>query len=250
MPYFCAVSGLVAVVLVYLAALRYAYVRSAKLRDMVGCVLSPSENCAFDVGISSVAKSCLWFLVIHLSLSFLYHFADLLLFGEAPEAGIADAVSALPLWVVLLLPPVLEETAFRLPLKRRRAYIVLSAAVMMFFVSAILFSTRVYDITWPRLLACVAMVPIAWFWGYKWIAGLRFKTWFWALVLFFAFLHILNYDLGAMGAGEWARVILKEGVKVPSALMFSYVRLRHGFAVSVALHFFVNLTAFLLGSLA
>lgn len=147
MPYFCAVSGLVAVVLVYLAALRYAYVRSAKLRDMVGCVLSPSENCAFDVGISSVAKSCLWFLVIHLSLSFLYHFADLLLFGEAPEAGIADAVSALPLWVVLLLPPVLEETAFRLPLKRRRAYIVLSAAVMMFFVSAVLFSTRVYDIT-------------------------------------------------------------------------------------------------------
>ena len=250
MPYFCAVSGLVAVVLVYLAALRYAYVRSAKLRDMVGCVLSPSENCAFDVGISSVAKSCLWFLVIHLSLSFLYHFADLLLFDEAPEAGIADAVSALPLWVVLLLPPVLEETAFRLPLKRRRAYIVLSAAVMMFFVSAILFSTRVYDVTWPRLLACAAMVPIAWFWGYKWIAGLRFKTWFWALVLFFAFLHILNYDLGAMGAGEWARVILKEGVKVPSALMFSYVRLRHGFAVSVALHFFVNLTAFLLGSLA
>lgn len=250
MPYFCAVSGLVVVVLVYLAALRFAYVRSAKLRDMVGCVLSPRENCAFDVGISSIAKSCLWFLVIHLSLSFLYHFADLLLFGEAPEAGIADAVSALPLWVVLLLPPVLEETAFRLPLKRRRAYIALSAAVMMFFVSAVLFSTRVYDITWPRLLACAAMVPIAWFWGYKWIAGLRFKTWFWALVLFFAFLHILNYDLGAMGAGEWARVILKEGVKVPSALMFSYVRLRHGFAVSVALHFFVNLTAFLLGSLA
>ncbi len=250
MPYFCAVSGLVAVVLVYLAALRYAYVRSAKLRDMVGCVLSPSENCAFDVGISSVAKSCLWFLVIHLSLTFLYHFADLLLFGDAPQAAIADAVSALPLWVVLLLPPLLEETAFRLPLKRKRAYIALSAVVMMFFVSAVLFSTSVYDITWLRLLACAVMVPIAWFWGYKWVSGLHFKTWFWALVLFFAFLHILNYDLGAMGAGEWARVILKEGVKVPSALMFNYVRLRHGFAVSVALHFFVNLTALLLGSLA
>lgn len=250
MPYFCAVSGLVAVVLVYLAALRYAYVRSAKLRDMVGCVLSPSENCAFDVGISSVAKSCLWFLVIHLSLSFLYHFADLLLFGEAPEAGIADAVSALPLWVVLLLPPVLEETAFRLPLKRRRAYIVLSAAVMMFFVSAILFSTRVYDVTWPRLLACAAMMPIAWFWGYKWISGLRFRAWFWVLVLFFSILHIQNYDLSAMDAGEWLRVILKECVRIPSALMFSYVRLRHGFVLSVALHFFNNLTAFLLGSLA
>lgn len=59
MPYFYAVLGLVAVVLVYWVALRFAYRKSAKLRDMVGCVLSPSENCAFDVGISSVAKSCL-----------------------------------------------------------------------------------------------------------------------------------------------------------------------------------------------
>lgn len=250
MPYFCAVSGLVAVVLVYLAALGYAYVRSGKLRDMVGCVLSPDESYALDVRISSIAKSCLWFLVIHLSLTFLYHFADLLLFGDAPQAAIADAVSALPLWVVLLLPPVLEETAFRLPLKRRRANIALSVAVMMFFVSAILFSTRVYDITWPRLLACAAMVPIAWFWGYKWISGLRFKAWFWVLVLFFSILHIQNYDLSAMDAGEWLRVILKECVRIPSALMFSYVRLRHGFVLSVALHFFNNLTAFLLGSLA
>ena len=147
-------------------------------------------------------------------------------------------------------PPVLEETAFRLPLKRKRVYITISAVVMMFFVSALLFSTRVYDITWPRLLTCAAMVPIAWFWGYKWISGLRFRAWFWSLVLFFSILHIQNYDLSAMDAGEWLRVILKECVRIPSALMFCYVRLRHGFSLSVALHFFNNLTAFLLGSLA
>lgn len=250
MPYFCVVLGLVAVVLGYLAALRFAYRKSAKLRDMVGCVLSPDENCALDVRIASIIKSCLWFLVIHLSVTFLYHFADLLFFGEPLTSNIGSAVSVLPLWVVLLLPPVLEETAFRLPLKRKRVYITISAVVMMFFVSALLFSTRIYDITWPRLLTCAAMVPIAWFWGYKWIAGLRFKTWFWVLVLFFSILHIQNYDLSAMDAGEWLRVILKECVRIPSALMFSYVRLRHGFVLSVALHFFNNLTAFLLGSLA
>ena len=80
--------------------------------------------------------------------------------------------------------------------------------------------------------------------------GLRFRAWFWVLVLFFSILHIQNYDLSAMDAGEWLRVILKECVRIPSALMFSYVRLRHGFVLSVALHFFNNLTAFLLGSLA
>lgn len=81
------------------------------------------------------------------------------------------------------------------------------------------------------------MMPIAWFWGYKWISGLRFRAWFWVLVLFFSILHIQNYDLSAMDAGEWLRVILKECVRIPSALMFSYVRLRHGFVLSVALHF-------------
>lgn len=37
---------------------------------------------------------------------------------------------------------------------------------------------------------------------------------------------------------------LKEAVKIPSALMFSYVRIKHGFGTSVALHFAVNLSAY------
>ena len=41
---------------------------------------------------------------------------------------------------------------------------------------------------------------------------------------------------------------LKEAVKIPSALMFSYVRIKHGFGTSVALHFAVNLSAYFLGT--
>ena len=41
------------------------------------------------------------------------------------------------------------------------------------------------------------------------------------LVLLFALLHVINYELGAMDAGEWLRVLLKEAVKIPSALMFA-----------------------------
>ena len=60
----------------------------------------------------------------------------------------------------------------------------------------------------------------------------------------------VNYELGAMDAGEWLRVLLKEAVKIPSALMFAYIRLRHGFTLSIVLHFIVNLSAFLLGAMA
>lgn len=141
------------------------------------------------------------------------------------------------------------KTAFRLPLKRKRLYIALSRATIMFFVSAIIFSTKVYDVTWERLLLCAIIALTAWFYGYKWVSKVNFKTWLWILVLSFSILHIINYDLSTMDIGGWIRVILKEAVKIPSALMFCYVRIKHGFGTSVALHFAVNLSAYCMGAL-
>ncbi len=146
--------------------------------------------------------------------------------------------------------PILEETAFRLPLKRKRLYITLSSAAIMFFLSAIIFSTKVYHVTWVRLFSCAILALITWLWGYKWVSKVNFKIWLWILVLSFSILHIINYDLSVMDIGEWIRIVLKEGVKIPSALMFSYVRIKHGFGTSVALHFIINLSACMLGSMA
>lgn len=220
------------------------------MRDIVGFTLHPQEYCANDFRIVSIIKSFLWLFIIHMSFSVVYHFSDLIFYSKGVETNIGDTMQTLPLWVVLILPPILEETAFRLPLKRKRLYIALSCTAIMFFVSAVIFSTKVYDVTWQRLLSCVVVVLIAWLWGYKWILKLNFKTWLWVLVLFFSILHIINYDLSTMDTGELIRVIMKEAVKIPSALMFCYIRLKHGFATSITLHFVINLSAFLLGSLA
>ena len=111
------------------------------------------------------------------------------------------------------------------------------------------FSTKVYDVTWERLLLCAIIALTAWFYGYKWVSKVNFKTWLWILVLSFSILHIINYDLSTMDIGGWIRVILKEAVKIPSALMFCYVRIKHGFGTSVALHFAVNLSAYCMGAL-
>lgn len=246
-PYF--VLAIVVAIFCFMVFFYISYRKSEKLRDMVGFTLQPQEYCASDFKFVSIVKSFLWLFIIHISISVVYHFADLIFYSKAVETNIGDTMQILPIWVVLIFPPILEETAFRLSLKRRRLYIALSCTAIMFFVSAVIFSTKVYGVTWQRLLSCVVVALIAWLWGYKWILKLNFKTWLWALVIFFSILHIINYDLSTMDMGELIRIVMKEAVKIPSALMFCYIRLKHGFATSIILHFAINLSAFLLGSL-
>lgn len=158
-----------------------------------------------------------------------------------PDSSVGTARNYLPLWVVILMPSVLEETAFRLPLRRKRLYVTLGAAAITFIVSALATSTAVYSLSWPRLAACVVVALIFWLRGYKWVRNVNFRAWFWFMALFFSLLHVMNYGADAAGVGEWTRVTVKKLAKLPSALMFGYIRLRHGFCVSVALHLVNNM---------
>lgn len=168
---------------------------------------SPKDDLVLDFKISSIIETVLWFMLIHVSVTVVCHFADLIFYSESVETSIGDSIQTLPLWVVLILPPMLEETAFRLPLKRKRLYITLSSTAIMFFISAIISSSKVYDVTWERLLLCAIVALIAWFWGYKWISMLNFKVWLWIMVLFFSILHIINYNISIMNISEWNRVL-------------------------------------------
>lgn len=239
---------LVLTTICFIAAVYLSYRKSSRLRDIVQFVVSPKDDLVLDFKITSIIKTALWLILIHVSITVVYHFADLMFYSESAETSIGDSIQTLPLWVVLILPPVLEETAFRLPLKRKRLYITLSSAAVMFFISAIIFSSKIYDVTWGRLLLCAIIALATWFWGYKWVSKVNFKTWLWILVLSFSILHIINYDLSTMGIDGWIRVVLKEAVKIPSALMFSYVRIKHGFGTSVTIHFALNLSAYFLGT--
>lgn len=233
---------------VCLAALLYvSYRRSAKLRDIVGFVVSPDEHCAADLKAVSIISSVMWLLVVNISCSLGYHILDMCIFNaSAPQNSIGQALAYFPLWVILLLPPVLEETAFRLPLKRKRIFTALSAAAVAFIVTASVFSTKVYDVTWPRAAACAVIGLAFWLWGYKWIRRVDFRVWFWFMALLFSILHVMNYGADITGAEEWLRVIFRECAKLPSALILGYIRLKHGFMVSVAIHFFNNLIPFVL----
>jgi len=250
LSFFSFILCLTFVVICFISIVCLSYRKSGRLRDMVQFVISPKDDLVLDFKISGIIKTALWLILIHVSITVIYHFTDLIFYSESAETSTGNSIQILPLWVVLILPPILEETAFRLPLKRKRLYITLSSASIMFFISAIIYSSKVYDITLERLLLCTIVALIIWFWGYKWVSKIKFKTWIWILVLFFSILHIINYDLSTMNIGGWIRCVLKEAVKIPSALMFSYVRIKHGFGTSVALHFAVNLSAYFMGALA
>lgn len=250
LPYYVLIVGLVFVLLSFMATLYFSYKKSRKFRDIVKFIKSPYESGVYDYSLRSVLKTVLWFIFIHISFTVIYHFIDIIIFNELiPDNSIGSAEKYMPLWTILLLPPLIEETAFRLPLVRNRTNITLSVTLMTFLVSSIFFSARVYEVTWPRMTVCAIMAALMWFYGYKLALKIDFKAWFWFLTAFFSILHIVNYDLGTMAAGVWVRVIAIEAVKIPGALIFAYARIRHGFAMSVILHYIVNLSDFLLGTL-
>ncbi len=66
------------------------------------------------------------------------------------------------------------------------------------------------------------------------------------MTILFSILHIMNYDLSTLSFSEWERIILMEAIKIPSALLLGYTRLKHGFFISVAFHLLNNLTPFIL----
>ena len=120
LPYFVFVAGVAAAVACVVALFFVAYRRNAKLRDMARFVVSPTEYSMRDLKIGSVLMSCFWFLVVNFSVTAIYHFVDMGVFNAVtPDSSVGTARNYLPLWVVILMPPVLEETAFRLPLRRK-----------------------------------------------------------------------------------------------------------------------------------
>lgn len=250
LTYHSFIIGLVAAMTGIVVIFYLIYRKNNKLRDIVHFLRNPQENCRTDLRVGSILSSFLWYFIITLLLAVSYHFVDLMLFNETlPSNSISNIQSVLPFGVILTIPPLLEETAFRLSLKRKRIFITLSITTITFILSAAAFSTSVYEIVWQKPVLCAAMAIIFWVGGYKWIQRADFRIWFWLMAILFSILHIMNYDLSHLSLSEWGRIILMESIKIPSALLLGYTRLKHGFFIAVAFHLLNNLTPLLLKDL-
>ena len=90
MPLSFFILGLAAIAVCFIAVLYLAYRNSRKLRDVISVVISPDENCSQDRSILSIIRTFLWFFIIHISITLIYHFADLLIYGETIENSIGN----------------------------------------------------------------------------------------------------------------------------------------------------------------
>lgn len=225
--------------------------KTGRLRDILQFVSHPVEDCYIDLNIRSILMTLLWYLIIQYFFNFSYAgFIDRALFDAPfPKNNISDASSVFPLWFILLCPPLLEETAFRLPLRRRRILITISATTIAFILSAAIFSMPVYSVTWHRAAVCTGTALLFWNAGYKWVQKMPFRTWFWLIAVLFSFTHLINYSVATLTATGWMRIILREAFKIPGALVLGYARLHHGIFAAIAIHMVNNLIPLTIQSL-
>ena len=78
---------LVLTTICFIAAVYLSYRKSSRLRDMVQFVVSPKDDLVLDFKITSIIKTALWLILIHVSITVVYHFADLMFYSESAEGS-------------------------------------------------------------------------------------------------------------------------------------------------------------------
>jgi hypothetical protein len=154
-----------------------------------------------------------------------------LLGAEVSGAGNrVDDVEARTLAVLaLVVAPLVEETAFRLPLAPfRPAWLVLAGAAAAFLVAP-------YGLVLLALAVAMALVPpLQRATARAWAA--HFPLVFWGSALLFGLLHTFNWDLGDQG---WRAIFLVPLLVLPQSglgLVLGAARIRLGLAGSILLH--------------
>lgn len=64
---------LVLTTICFIAAVYLSYRKSSRLRDMVQFVVSPKDDLVLDFKITSIIKTALWLILIHVSITVVYH---------------------------------------------------------------------------------------------------------------------------------------------------------------------------------
>jgi hypothetical protein len=153
--------------------------------------------------------------------------------------------------------PVIEESLFRLPLKFSVNNIAISLSVLFYFLlSKFIFKTPIINFTSFFFLRLA--VSLIFFVSIRFILNLRFykqleALWgknysiiYRSLCLFFAWVHITNYDYSI------ALIMLMPLITLPQfiiSLYLSYIRLKYGFLHSVIFHSAVNAIPFVISVL-
>lgn len=205
----------------------------------------PQENCSYDFSARAMLISALLCLLVPLLFKFLT--ATLFVVSGVDIPSISPDKSMLPLWFLIIFPPIIEELGFRLPLKRDRRNLYISVAFIAFVSSKLVFSGGLYtELLLQRIIFAVITSVVVNLTLDKLLPNIRFEIFFYFTAILFAVLHIVNYTHLELDAIQWLYVICYAIAKLPGSILYGYARMKHGVLFCIVIHIINNLPALLL----
>ena len=155
--------------------------------------------------------------------------------------------SVLPLCFLIIIPPIIEELGFRLPLKRSRFNLYISVAVIAFIFSKVIFAGGLYSehLLCRIVFAIISSAVINLIWG-KWLLQVRFKDFFYSIAILFAMLHIVNFSHQTLDVSQWLYVVCYACAKIPGSILYGYARIKHGMLFSIVVHIISNMPSMII----
>lgn len=168
---------------------------------------------------------------------------------ESAKSYVAESVNngLIPVFVILIIAPLIEEISYRLFLKFTPLNLALSFTFISYFVLSLATKTEYYIINFSSLyilLICVGVFVISYLLIKKKKEIItqfyknKFRLILYFSILLFAYSHLTNYPI------KTTVLILSPILIIPqiiSGILYSYIRLKLGFMLGVALHIISNL---------
>ncbi len=206
---------------------------------------NPQEFGSYDFSVRTMLLSAI--LCLFVPLFFKVLIASVLIIAGVDAPAMTADKSVLPLWFLMVIPPIIEELGFRLPLKRRRSNLYISVAIIAFIFSKVIFAGGLYSehLLCRILFAVIASVAINFVFG-KWLLKVRFRDFFYAMATLFAIMHLVNYSHQTLDVLQWMYIVCYACAKIPGSLLYGYARIQHGMFFCIVIHIISNLPSIML----
>lgn len=215
------------------------------MKEIIVYLLNPKERITGD-------RTFLEF-VYTICLLLLSGFVGFILMYVVRQSNDFELVNAqenpgMPLWFIILVPPLLEEIAFRLSLRRKKLFVFISLSTIFWFIFSKLISGAIYCSEYFLMRFTVSIITGAIVTILTWskVQSIKYSTYFYAFAIFFGMTHLMNYSIFSSSpicCLFFAVVVL---TKTFDGAIYGFIRIRYNFYIAVFIHAFHNLPLVLL----
>lgn len=211
-------------------------------KDFFSFLRHPAENVPYTCTGKELLRTFLLYVIFTVASLLVLALIVTALHGLFPDL-IDQKIPISPLkrnWAVtVLLGPFLEECAFRLPLRRYKAFLFIGLTLFSFFILSMLaFSHQIYsfDCLLLRIGFAIPLGTLLYVLLHEPFTRCRFGTVFYVSATVFGLMHIANARFGEFLPLDYLFLLLYVGKQALMGVIFGYARLRHGFLAGFVLH--------------